>query len=127
MSEPEDPSILVVEDDPRNMILVRAILGRRRCRISTAECLAEARERISAAAPNLILLDVRLRDGSGLELARELKSDPSTWEIKLIAVSASVLPADQAAVEAAGCDAFIAKPLHPAELLEEIARQLAAG
>ena len=50
-----------------------------------------------AERPDLILLDVRLPDGNGLELARELKANPATEGVPVIAVSASVLPADRAA------------------------------
>jgi CheY-like chemotaxis protein len=127
VSEVEEPSILVVEDDRRNMILARAILGRRRCRVVAADSLAQARQQIAGGTPDLILLDVRLPDGNGLELARELKANPATEGVPVIAVSASVLPADRAAVEAAGCDGFMVKPLHPEKVLEEIARHLGEG
>ncbi len=127
MSEAQAPAILVVEDDPRNMILTRAILARRRCRVLAATSLGEARERLTAETPDLVLLDVRLPDGSGLDLARELRSRPSTRAVPLIAVSASVLPQDQAAIAEAGCDEFIPKPLHPAQLLERIACYVGDG
>lgn len=127
MPEPEAPSILVVEDDARNMILTRAILARRHYRVTSARSLKEARERLAEELPDLILLDVRLPDGDGLELARDLRADPSALQVKVIVISASVLPDDRAAVVSAGCDAFIAKPIHPAELLERVDGFIAAA
>ncbi len=126
MSERQQPAILVVEDSPRNMALIRAILARRQYRVALAATLAEARTRIAEVTPDLILLDIRLPDGNGLDLVRELRSDPTRQGIKVLVVSASVLPADRSAVVAAGCDGFMAKPLHPAELLAEIEMNLAA-
>ena len=127
MSERQAPAILVVEDSPRNLALIRAILARRPYRVALATTLAEARSRVSDRSPDLILHDIRLPDGNGLDLARELKADPARQGIKILAVSASVLPADRAAVVAAGCDSFIAKPVHPSELLAEIDIHLAAA
>lgn len=127
MSERQAAAILVVEDSPRNLALVQAILARRPYRVAVATTLAEARSQVSDSAPDLILLDIRLPDGNGLDLVRELKADPAHQGIKVLVVTASVLPADRAAVVAAGCDSFIAKPLHPAELLAEIDVFLAAG
>ncbi len=126
MSERQEPALLVVEDSPRNLALIQAILARRPYRVAIATTLAEARSRVSGATPDLILLDIRLPDGNGLDLVRELKADPAHQGIKVLVVTASVLPADRAAVVAAGCDSFIAKPLHPAELLAEIEMHLAA-
>jgi DNA-binding response OmpR family regulator len=127
MSERQAAAILVVEDSPRNLALVQAILARRPYRVAVATTLAEARSQVSDSAPDLILLDIRLPDGNGLDLVRELRANPARQGIKVLAVSASVLPADRTAVVAAGCDSFIAKPLHPAELLAEIDVFLAAG
>jgi CheY-like chemotaxis protein len=116
--------LLVVEDDPANIALMRAILRPRGFGLAFAGSLAEARQAMAADRPDLVLLDIRLPDGSGLDLARELRARPELDRLPLIAVSASVLPSDRAAVDAAGCDAFVPKPIRPRELLAEIDRRM---
>lgn len=114
--------VLVVEDELVNRALLRAVLQRsgsailRDCQLVEAETLAQARESLDAQRFDLAILDVRLPDGSGLELARQLAQDHSTVRPRVVVMSASVLPAERAAAIATGCDAFLAKPFEPSEL-----------
>lgn len=117
MTATPDQHLLAIEDVPANLALLHAILESAGFELCDAMTLAEARAAVQAQTPALILLDVRLPDGNGLDLARELKADPSTASIPILAVSASVLPGERADALKAGCDAFLAKPLRPAELL----------
>jgi two-component system KDP operon response regulator KdpE len=107
--------ILAVDDDPAIRSLIRAILARaddlalRGAVVLEAATLAEARRLLASETINLLLLDVHLPDGLGLDLAAELRGDiPDRPAI--LALTASVLPADQQAALDAGCDAFLAKP-----------------
>ena len=59
----------------------------------------------------MIVLDLNLPDGSGLDLTRKLKSEPRTASIPIVACTAAVMPADEDLARAAGCDAFVAKPI----------------
>ncbi|MBA2253773.1 MAG: response regulator [Chloroflexi bacterium] len=116
--------VLAVEDEPLNRRLVHAILEPEGYRVADATTLAAARAWLSRERPDLILLDLRLPDGDGLVLARELKADPQRYTIPIIAATASALsPVPEAAVDA-GCDGFLIKPIRPADLLAEVARQL---
>lgn len=115
------PLILAVEDDARNVALLRAILERAGYRLAIAGSLAEARAWLADRQPDLILLDVGLPDGSGLELADDLKHRTRGPSTPIVALSARVLAADRAAAAEAGCDAFLAKPLRTAELLSIVA------
>jgi CheY-like chemotaxis protein len=124
-AEPRRPVVLAVEDEPLNRRLVHAILEPEGYRVHDAVTLAEAREWLRHEHPDIILLDLRLPDGDGLILARELKADPRRFMIPIIAATASALsPVPEAAVDA-GCDGFLIKPIRPAELVAEVARQLA--
>lgn len=127
MDDRPEPLVLVVEDEPRNLALLRALLGRRGYELVTVESLAGARTWLRDRRPDLVLLDRRLPDGDGLDLARDLKGDPVTAAVPLVLLSASVLPADERAAAEAGCDAFLPKPLELARLLAEVERLLAAG
>jgi CheY-like chemotaxis protein len=116
--------ILAVEDEARNSALLEAILVRVGYDLTIAATLAEARAWLRENQPGLVLLDRHLPDGDGLEIAREIKADPATADVPVLLVSASVLPVDRVAAEAAGCDGFIDKPLRIATLLEEVERHL---
>jgi two-component system KDP operon response regulator KdpE len=119
---------LVLDDDPVNRSLIRAILDRstdatiRAATVLEAGSLAEARAVLAAESVDLLLLDVHLPDGLGTELAAEIpRGRPDRPAI--LALTASVLPADQQAALDAGCDAFLAKP-YPAQDLVDTALRL---
>ncbi len=118
---PERPlQILVVEDEPVNRALLRAVLGKAArlgpIELTEAATVAEGRARIGAARPDVVILDVRLPDGNGLDLARELDASASAPRPKIIVMSASVLPRDREVALAAGTDAFLGKPFMPRDL-----------
>ena len=121
--EPPPLRILLVEDEAMNRTLMRAVLTRasdpriRLADLVEAETLAEARSHLAAGAIDILLLDVRLPDGSGLDLARELVANDETRP-RIVILSASVLPAERAAAIEVGCDAFLGKPYRPADLLD---------
>jgi two-component system, OmpR family, KDP operon response regulator KdpE len=115
--------ILVVEDEAMNRTLMRAVLTRAsdpRIRLATlleAESLQQARDHLAEGTVDILLLDVRLPDGSGLDLARELIAADQERP-RIVILSASVLPAERAAAIEVGCDAFLGKPYRPADLLD---------
>jgi two-component system cell cycle response regulator DivK len=80
------------------------------------EAIRIARE----AQPHLILLNIRLPDISGLEVARRLKADKATKTIPIIAVTAFAMLGDEAKVLAAGCDAYVAKPIRIQGFLRKV-------
>ena len=81
-----------------------------------AEAVAKARR----DRPDLILMDLWMPVLDGLQATREIKADPRTAQVPILAVSAQVFsPAAEDAL-AAGCDTFLAKPVDPDELLEQI-------
>lgn len=118
-------TLLAIEDVPANLALLRAILEPAGYVVCDAPTLAAGRNAIEQAPPALVLLDVRLPDGNGLDLVREMRMRPDQATIPVLAVSASVLPADKAEAFTAGCSAFLAKPLRAAKLLETVRALLA--
>jgi two-component system KDP operon response regulator KdpE len=120
--------ILYVEDEELNRTLLRAVLQRapdprlRSASVLEARTLGQARAILTEQPIDLVLLDVRLPDGSGLDLVREIKSrDPA---LGVVVMSASVLPEERKEAMRAGCDAFVAKPYVPGELLATLQRVL---
>ncbi len=122
-------TILAVDDDPVIRTLIRAILTQaddpaiRGALLREAGTLGEARRILEGEPIDLLLLDVHLPDGLGLDLAAELQRLPGDRPA-IVALTASVLPADQQAALNAGCDAFLAKP-YPATALISVCSELA--
>jgi two-component system cell cycle response regulator DivK len=106
-----DELILVVDDNDKNLRLARDVLrinGFRTLEASTAgEALTLAAERL----PDVILMDVRLPDMSGVEAVRRLKVDPSTATIPVIALTAFAMDGQREWLLDAGFDDYVAKPI----------------
>jgi two-component system, cell cycle response regulator DivK len=105
------PCILVVEDNPANMMLVVAVLQRAGYRSAQATSAEEARRVIATDSPDLILMDIQLPGEDGLSLTRELKTTSTTAHIPIIALTAHAMKGDEVQAIAAGCDAYVAKPI----------------
>jgi two-component system KDP operon response regulator KdpE len=118
--------VLVVEDDPAILALVRATFERaqrgplRDVRMVDAADLKNARRLIASEAPEVVVMDVRLPDGNGLDLVRELRRSDTQVGLTVIIASASVLPAERDAAVAAGADVFLPKPYRPTDLVEVV-------
>jgi two-component system KDP operon response regulator KdpE len=115
--------ILLVEDEPINRQLARAVLDYTKnpslqdVQIIEAINLTEARDLAAQAPFDVILLDVQLPDGNGLQLATELTTHPDHGtRPAIIAMTAGALPDQLTAALAAGCDAVLTKPYTPIEL-----------
>jgi two-component system, cell cycle response regulator DivK len=103
--------ILVVDDHELNLKLLERLLEMEGREVRAADSLAAAERALAEEQPAMIVLDLNLPDGSGLELTRKLKSEPLTASIPIVACTAAVMPADEDRALEAGCDAFVAKPI----------------
>ena len=110
MSEPR--LILAVEDNIVNQLLARSVLEREGYLVELAATAAEAMDRLSAHAPDLILMDIQLGGDDGLELTRRLKADPATAMIPIVALTALAMAGDREQTLAAGCVGYISKPIN---------------
>jgi CheY-like chemotaxis protein len=124
--------VLLVEDDELNQALVRAILARsaspvlRGAQLATAGSLAQARAALAAGAIDIVLLDMRLPDGSGLDLAAELQRHSDRVPPAVIALSGAAAEQREAAL-AAGCVAVLGKPYSSAELASLLEAHVPVG
>ena len=116
--------ILIVEDNPANITLAVFLLqsaGHITLRARDAEAgLALARDE----QPDLILMDIQLPGMDGLEATRLLKRAGATCAIPVIALTALAMKGDEERIRAAGCDGYIAKPIHYKDFLATVAAQL---
>jgi two-component system cell cycle response regulator DivK len=116
--------ILIVEDNPKNLKLVRDTLqvkGYETLEAGTGEEGVElARER----HPALVLMDIHLPGINGIEALRQLRADPATAPIPVIALTASVMMDDRQKIMAAGFDGFQGKPISVRELLGTVRQVL---
>jgi two-component system cell cycle response regulator DivK len=119
------PRVLVIEDNPANMKLVCLLLRNAGhaalCAVDAEAGLALAR----AELPDLILMDMQLPGMDGLAATALLKQDPATAAIPVIALTAMAMKQDQEKIKAAGCDAYIVKPLRYREVYAAIDALLA--
>ncbi|MCS7082313.1 MAG: response regulator [Bacteroidetes bacterium] len=114
--------ILLVEDNEMNRDMLVQRLQRRGFSVLTAHDGAEGVELARRERPDLVLMDLSLPVMDGWEATRQLKSDPDTASIPIIALSAHVLPAERERALACGADAYATKPVHLPELLGLIKR-----
>lgn len=116
--------ILIVDDNPMNLKLVAYLVRANGYEVDTAGDAEHALVAIAANRPALILMDLQLPGVDGLELTRRLKADPQTRDIKIVAVTAYAMKGDQEKALAAGCDAYVTKPIDTRALPALIAKQL---
>lgn len=121
------PRILVVEDVPLGLAVLRTRLESEGFAVLTARDGVEALEQAREGHPDLMLLDLMLPRLSGERVCQELRADPRTRTLPIIVLSARVQEAERLRALAAGADAFIAKPYDMARLVEEIHARLATG
>ncbi len=116
--------ILVVDDNLVKLKLACVVLEAEGYAVERATSAEEALQVMRRVPPDLILMDVALPGRNGLELTRELKSDPATRPIRIIALTAFAMRGDEQRILEAGCDGYIAKPIDTRRLVVEVAARL---
>src|SRR5882672_6141999 len=112
--------ILIVEDNELNMRLLNDVLEAHGYAVRQS---TEGRPVLALAKqfrPHLILMDIQLPDISGLDACRQLKDDPETRDIPIVAVTAFAMAGDESKARAAGCEGYITKPIRLSEFLDAV-------
>ncbi len=104
-------SILIVDDTPVNLKLVRVLLSRQGFDVRTASTAEEALEMVQSFRPSLVLADIQLPGMDGLEMTRRLKAHPETRNTVVLALTAFAMKGDEQKAFEAGCDGYITKPI----------------
>ena len=121
MDSPENKgTILYVEDNPDNRLLVRRILLAEDYSLLEATDAVDALNLLKTVHPDLILMDINMPDMDGYTLTAKIKSLPGFERVPILAVTANVMRGDKEKTLEAGCDGYIQKPLDIEQLTREI-------
>jgi two-component system cell cycle response regulator DivK len=119
--------VLIVEDQEDNRAILRDLLSKSGYDLIEATNGEEGVALAQSQRPDLILMDVQLPIIDGYEATRRIKSNAELRSIPVIAVTSYALSGDEAKARAAGCDAYVAKPFSPRQLLAKIREYLSNG
>lgn len=119
--------ILIIEDNLLNLELVRDLLEVAGYSVCQAETAEEGITLARGKMPDLILMDINLPGMDGLTAVRELKQDPVTGDIPIVAITAYAMKNDEEKVLAAGCIGYMTKPLDTREFSKVVARFIASA
>jgi two-component system cell cycle response regulator DivK len=120
-------TILIVEDNEKNMKLVRDILQHQGHTTLEAVTGADGVRLALERRPDMVLLDIQLPDIDGIAVLRQIRAEPALDAMPVLAVSASVMPDEQQKIIASGFDAFITKPIDLKRFRETVQRFLTQG
>lgn len=112
--------ILIVDDNATNLKLASEVLLSAGFNVMRATDAATAIRQINSEKPSLILMDIELSDMNGLTLTRQLKSDPATQHIPIVALTAFARKSDVEQAFAAGCVGHVSKPIDTRALAEQV-------
>lgn len=118
---PEPYTILHVEDNFDNRLLVRRLLMSGGYVVEEAENAAQAKQKVKVIRPDLILMDINMPDVDGYTLTHQLKADPDLKDTPIVAITANVMKGDRERTLLAGCDGYIEKPIDVDTFLDQIA------
>jgi len=116
--------ILIIEDNEKNMKLARDVLQARGYQTLEAVTGEDGVRLAKERRPDLVLMDIQLPGINGIDALRQLRADPATARVPIVAFTASVTPTDRTQITQAGFDGFLSKPINLKEFLETVRRVL---
>lgn len=122
MSADRRKTILLVEDNEDNLVVYRTILEHVGYTVIEARDGEEGVSRASERLPDLILMDISIPKLDGWEATQRLKSAEATRPIPIIALTAHALEEDRQKAAQVGCDGYLAKPVEPRRVVQEVER-----
>jgi CheY-like chemotaxis protein len=105
------PRVLIVDDNLLNIAIAQDVLLAEAFEVETAADGFDALRKVASFRPDLILMDIQMPGKDGLEATRELKADPATRHIRIVAFTAFAMRGDETRMRAAGCDGYLSKPI----------------
>jgi two-component system, cell cycle response regulator DivK len=112
--------ILIIEDNPQNLYMMRFLLEKQGFTVVTAESGLEGIKKALACKPRIILLDIQLPEMDGYAVTEELKKRNELKDVPIIAVTSYAMAGDRERILSAGADGYIEKPIDPDSFTEEI-------
>ncbi|POA99322.1 hypothetical protein C2134_07030 [Chromobacterium sinusclupearum] len=107
----EGRSILVVDDDPRNLFVVTAALERHGAKLSSAVNGRRALEFLEQQRPDLVLMDIMMPEMDGYQAIAAIRANPAWVDLPVVAITAKALPAEREKILATGADDYLSKPV----------------
>ena len=120
MSDERKKTVLLVEDNEDNLVVYRTILEHVGYTVIEARDGEEGISRAHSELPDIILMDISIPKLDGWEATQRLKGDGETSEIPIIALTAHALEEDRTKAMRAGCDGYLAKPVEPRRVVQEV-------
>ncbi len=122
MNNQKKKTVLLVEDNEDNLVVYRTILEHVGFLVLEARDGEEGVNRAKEHLPDLILMDISIPKIDGWEATQRLKADSATQGIPIIALTAHALEEDRQKALQAGCDGYLAKPVEPRRVVQEVER-----
>lgn len=117
--------ILIIEDNEKNRKLARDVMQVKGYQTIEGETAEEGLDLARARSPALILMDIQLPGMDGITAMKQLKADPNTKSIPIIAITASAMTNNRTAMLAEGFDGYQTKPITLKDFLAEVERVIA--
>jgi CheY-like chemotaxis protein len=118
---------LIVDDNAMNIAIAEVVLRAENFEGATATDGVEAMQKAGSFRPHLILMDIQMPGKDGLSVTRDLKADPATRHIRIVAFTAYAMQGDEAKMRAAGCDGYLSKPIDVKKFGVQVRSYLHAG
>ena len=118
--------ILIIEDNEKNRRLCRDVLQVKGYKTIESETAEEGVKLALEQAPSLILMDIQLPGMDGITAMKQLKADPNTQSIPIIAITASAMTNNRTTMLNEGFDGYQTKPISLKDFLSEVQRVLDA-
>jgi two-component system cell cycle response regulator DivK len=119
-------TVLVIEDNERNLYLVTYLLERQGFIVQAARDGASGIERAITDRPDLVILDIQLPQMDGYEVAKTLRTFQDLERTPIVAVTSYAMPGDREKALAVGCDGYLEKPIEPLTFVDEVERLMGA-
>lgn len=115
-------TVLIVEDNPDNLAIYRTFLEHIGYQVIAARDGVEGIQQAELHLPDLILMDISIPKLNGLQATARLKAKEATARIPIVALTAHALDEDRRRAYDAGCDGYLAKPVPPGQVAQEVER-----
>ncbi len=117
-------TVLIVEDNEDNLFTLRQVLSRSPLTIETAANGRRAIAMCRRALPDLVIMDMQMPGMSGLQATGAIRALPGGTTVPILALTAQAMKGDRERILAAGCDAYLSKPVDPRALVQTVERLL---
>jgi two-component system, cell cycle response regulator DivK len=121
----EAKTVLHIEDNFDNRLLVRRLLQAGGYRVIEASDAHQAHDALISNVPDLILMDINMPDIDGYTLTSQIKANPALQKVPIVTITANVMRGDREKVFQAGCNGYIEKPIDVDKFLDQVALFLA--